>query len=476
MTVPHAGKDDIMRGIQAYGTYVPAHRLDRKRLGAKGKPRSVASHDEDTTSMGVEAARTAIRNLPATASPRSLLFATAAPAYLDKTNASAIHAALGLQADVAAYDLVGSVRSSIGALRLANASAEPGSTLVVMSDIRTGRSGSADERDGGDGAAAIVVGDDADMPVLAVIEAISSTTAEFLDRWRIPGELGSHIWEERFGEQAYVPLVEQAVTDACKAAGITPSDITAVAAAGLHGRAITSALKACGLDSVAPADDVTASIGNTGAAAPGLSLVDALDRAHEGDRIALITLSDGVDVIIFRATAALAARRPAHTLREQIAQGVSEVDYERYLTWRGALEKEPPRRPDPDRPAAPPSSRRADWKFGLVGSRCTVCSTRHMPPQRSCIGCSAVDEMVPERMADVLGTVATFTIDHLAFTLSPPMVAAAIDFDGGGRFICEITDVDPATVQIGDRVEMTFRCLFTAGAVRNYFWKARPLR
>ena len=51
-----------------------------------------------------------------------------------------------------------------------------------------------------------------------------------------------------------------------------------------------------------------------------------------------------------------------------------------------------------------------------------------------------------------------------------------IDFDGGGRFQCELTDVDPARVKIGDRVEMTFRRLFTAEGVHNYFWKARPIR
>ena len=64
-------------------------------------------------------------------------------------------------------------------------------------------------------------------------------------------------------------------------------------------------------------------------------------------------------------------------------------------------------------------------------------------------------------MADVPATIATFTVDRLAFSLSPPVVAAVIDFDGGGRFQCELTDVDPATVQIGDRVEMTFRRLYT---------------
>ena len=56
------------------------------------------------------------------------------------------------------------------------------------------------------------------------------------------------------------------------------------------------------------------------------------------------------------------------------------------------------------------------------------------------------------------------------------MVAAVVDFDGGGRIQCELTDVDPASVAIGDRVAMTFRRLYTtADGVHNYFWKARPI-
>jgi uncharacterized OB-fold protein len=84
--------------------------------------------------------------------------------------------------------------------------------------------------------------------------------------------------------------------------------------------------------------------------------------------------------------------------------------------------------------------------------------------------------MAPEPLADVPATIATSTVDRLAFSLNPPVVAAVLDFDGGGRFQCELTDVDPAAVRIGDRVEMTFRRLFTADGVHNYFWKARPIR
>jgi uncharacterized OB-fold protein len=84
--------------------------------------------------------------------------------------------------------------------------------------------------------------------------------------------------------------------------------------------------------------------------------------------------------------------------------------------------------------------------------------------------------MVREPLANVEGTIASSTVDRLAYSLSPPVVAAVIDFDGGGRFLSEMTDVDPADVKIGDRVKMTFRRLFTATTgVHDYFWKARPI-
>ena len=118
--------------------------------------------------------------------------------------------------------------------------------------------------------------------------------------------------------------------------------------------------------------------------------------------------------------------------------------------------------------------RSEQWKYAFTGSRCLVCGFRHMPPTRACLSCHTIDQMQPERLADVPGTVATFTIDHLAFSLSPPVVGVIVDFDGGGRYRCEMTDVVASELPIGDRVAMTFRRVWTAQGVHNYFWKARP--
>ena len=99
-----------------------------------------------------------------------------------------------------------------------------------------------------------------------------------------------------------------------------------------------------------------------------------------------------------------------------------------------------------------------------------------MPPQQVCVLCGAVDEMEPVPYADAEAVIATYTVDHLAYSLQPPVVAAVIDFKKGGRLQCQLTDVDPTKVVIGDELEMTFRRLYTADGVHNYFWKARPRR
>jgi len=467
-----------VNGIVAYGAYLPYFRLERKAIGeslgasAGSGTRSVASYDEDTTSMAVEAARAALRAAP-TLRPGALYFATAAPGYLDKTNASAIHAALALDATAAAFDMLGSVRSGAGALSAAIDASRP--TLAALADIRTGLPGGGDERDGGDGAVAFLLADSRDRSVLAEPVARASATAEFLERWRLPGDAVSRQWEERFGEHAYVPLGEAAVIDALKQAGLSAASVTSWIVTGPHSRASRRVAAAVGAAKGTVADDLAASIGNTGTAHAGLMLADALDRAKPDELIAVVSLADGCDVTIWRATAAIAARRPAPSVAAQLAAG-GRVTYATFLTWRGFLPREPPRRPDPERPAAPPSFRAESWKFAFTGSRCQACGARQVPPQRVCVKCHAVDRMTPERLADVPATIATFTVDRLAYSLSPPVVAAVIDFEGGGRFQCELTDVDPASVKIGDRVEMTFRRLFTAGGVHNYFWKARPLR
>jgi 3-hydroxy-3-methylglutaryl CoA synthase/uncharacterized OB-fold protein len=463
-----------MTGIVSYGAYLPHWRLQRceietvlgTRAGAGS--RSVASYDEDTTSMGVEAARIALHRAPDGVTPSYLVFATTAPSYADKTNATTIHAALALPSSAGAYDAIGAVRSNVAACTLAGA----GGGLAVLSDLRTGLPGSADEAGGGDAAVALLFGD---REPLAETIGGSSATAEFLDRWRTPGDQHSRLWEERFGEHAYVPLAEEAIASALKSAGLAADDVDHVIVAGLHSRAVAAVRRSFGARPEALVEDLLATIGNSGAAHGALLLCDVLDRAEPGQTIALVQLADGCDVWLLRTTDELASYRRRPTVQERLADTRDDLSYAQFLTWRGFLHREPPRRPEPERPAAPPSLRSSAWKYGFFGSR-DEGGFVHLPPSRVSMGSGALDEMTSVRMADVPATIATYTIDRLAFSLSPPVVSAVLDFDGGGRFPCELTDVDPDHVKIGDRVEMTFRRLYTQDGVHNYFWKAKPIK
>ena len=144
------------------------------------------------------------------------------------------------------------------------------------SDLRTGLAGSAEERDSGDGAAALLCAPDG-----AVAELVGRGAAsdEFLDRWRVPGETDSHVWEERFGEEVYVPLAREAFAAALKDAGLAEGDVDHAIVTGLHVRAVKAVTKGLGVRDGALAPDLAA-IGRQPRRGPGRA--GAVRRARAG--------------------------------------------------------------------------------------------------------------------------------------------------------------------------------------------------
>ncbi len=469
-----------MRGILSISGYIPIHRLDRKEVsalfgsgGGKGT-RSVAGHDEDTTTMGVEAARLALRGLDV--EHMALLFATATPAYADKTNATALHAALGRPMSEPAWDFGGSARSAIGAFGFALASLP--TTLVVAADRRDGLATSSDEAGGGDAAAAVLVGEaTTSHPALAIQLGGASATDEFLDRWRVPGDRRSKQWEEKFGEQRYVALATEAFARALSQATLTPASIDRIVVTGMHTRAAKAvgAKLAQGRDVLVP--DLTESIGQTGGTHSLLLLASCLESlagTPGGTKIAVVNLADGADVVLLETTSSIANWTPANPIASQL-KNTRPLPYGKFLSWRQMVTVEPPRRPEPGRVSATAAWRSEEWKFAFVGSKDRSTGTIHLPPSRVSRVGGAVDEMDPVPMADVQGTIVTFTIDRMVYSPSPPVAFAIVDFDGGGRFPIELTDCTAEQVAIGGQVELTFRKLFTQDDIHDYFWKARLL-
>lgn len=432
--------------------------------------RSVASYDEDTATMGVEAARLVLNSWTGE-DPEVVWFSSSNPPYMEKTNANVIHAALQLPKSTRAYDFGGAVKSGVGALQTAICSNE--TVLLIQADTRTGLPSGEDEILGGDAAVALLIGDEDDGPLLAQYLGGASATEEFIDRWRSPHERNSQQWEERFTTSRYLLLVESAWGEALENAGVDPDEIESVIIAGSNTRVTNQIAKTLGVEKVL--GDLTDSVGITGSADACLRLTRAIESSQPGERLALVVASDGIEILIFEI-----GENDEQSLIATITAQIdsrSEVNYQRFLQWKGMLAVQPPNRPSPARISASAAVRESDWKHGFIASQGEQSNLIHMPPARvSASEKDQIDTMQPISMANTNGYIVTFTIDRLVYSESPPVVFAVVDFVGGGRMPMEVTDVDVDNMSIGMEVIPTFRKIFTADGIHNYFWKVRPTR
>jgi len=158
-----------------------------------------------------------------------------------------------------------------------------------------------------------------------------------------------------------------------------------------------------------------------------------------------------------------------------------ELDlYEKYLTFRGILPVEVGLRGEVGPTHMPVAWRDRRAILALYGVKCKRCGTPLYPAQRVCVNpdCGAIDEMEDYCFSDKRCTLFSYTEDHLAFSLSPPQIYGMIDFEGGGRYVFDITDCESGTLKVGVPMQMTFRRKYAdeVRGVYGYFWKATPVR
>jgi len=340
-------------GITRYSSYVPFFRLSRAAaFGAGRGERAVASYDEDAVSMAVESARDALAGPAGTDGIRAVAFATTSPPYAEKLNAATVHAALGLPDAAASFELGSSFRAGLSALLVGLDVAGAGRpSLVSAAEVVIGAPGGARESAGGDAAASFVTGPDGES--LAVLLGRASATTEVLDAWRLPESRFASHWEERFGAEALAPVLADTAVRALRDAGVEPSELSSAIVDAANPRAAAGLPAALQLKPEQLADPLAASVGRAGAAHAGLLLARALDAASPGDRILVASLADGCDAAVFQVTDRIGRGRPARRVDAWIASKRVDLAYHTYLRWRGILPFEPPRRPDPERPAAP---------------------------------------------------------------------------------------------------------------------------
>ncbi len=473
-----------MPGITSFGAYIPFYRLAHKEIarawgGRAGEgERAVANVDEDSITMAVEA----VRDLLGGSEGREvdgLMFATTTSPYAEKQASALIATAADLRNDVRASDYTTSLRAATTATLAAvdSVAARSLSNVIIASaDTRLAPPKSANERVFGDAASAIAIGRD---KVIASLIASHSTVDEMTDVWRGGDDRFVSGWEERFSiTQGYQRVVRQTVSELFERSAIGPSEISKAIFYAPDPGTLASTAKLLGLKAEQIPDHLFSTVGNTGTAMPLLVLSSTLENSRAGEKLLVVGYGSGCDALLFEVTDEIEnakSRTRSRGVKGHLASKASLDSYERYAKFRELIETDAARRQSPSASAAVIWRKRDDI-YRLRGYRCLSCGKIQYPHQRVCISCPSRDSFESVRLADKTAKLFTFTLDYLNADPDPPTVMSIVDFEGGGRAYLQMTDRNPADVQIDQSVEMTFRRLYEAEGFTNYYWKCRPKR
>ena len=155
-----------MKGITAYGVYLPRLRLNRQAMveanawfdsslkGLGKGERSICNWDEDTITMAVEAGIDCLSALQDKSLSGLNLASTTAP-FVDRQNSVLVAEAMNLNSQIRTMDIGSSQRAATSALIAGLESARPGNEMIIASEHRRTKAGSRAEMLWGDGAAAL---------------------------------------------------------------------------------------------------------------------------------------------------------------------------------------------------------------------------------------------------------------------------------------------------------------------------------
>ncbi len=474
-----------MVGIVAYGAYIPLFRLSRAEiarawgLAASPGERAVAGYDEDSLTMAVAAARDCLKGIDRK-NIGGLYFASTTAPYKEKQSAATIAAVLDLPPESVTMDFSGSLRCGSNALKAAADAVDSGTAqniLVCAADTRLGYPSGPNEMNFGDGAAAVLIGN---KKTVADIAQFYTRYYEIQDTWRSDRDTFVRGAEDRFAmEEGYVAVMVEGLSAILKKSGLTAKDFSRVALNSPNPRQLRTVTQKLGFDEKTQVRDVLhLSVGDTGSAMSLMSLVAALGQAGPGEKILLASYGNGCDAFVLETTGPITGAKDRRGIDGHLASKSMISNYNRYLRWRELVPVQPAARPPLElrQPSPAAQWREVPWELRLTGTKCQQCGTPQYPPQRVCVNCHTKDKFEPYSFSDRPARVFSFSHDYVMQTVDPPVTVTFVDFEGGGRLMCDMTDRDPAAIKVGLPLEMTFRRLYYVGGIYNYWWKCQPVR
>lgn len=473
-----------MIGIISHGIHIPIHRISRSVIAdhweSRGLPgeRAVANYDEDSLTMAVAAAKDCLKKVSNPPPIDALYFATTTAPYKEKQSAALIAAVLQCDPETQTIDFGNSLRCGTNALIAAFNAVASGScenVLVCVSDIRLAHPKSIHEMTFGDGAVAFLIGKE---NVAAELVQACSFFNEIQDIWRSDKDLFIRTAEARFGEDyGYVRVGKNAVLKTLSKSGLKPEEFSSICTNFPNIKIAGKLFAKAGFDIDGRIKkDLHTSVGDAGSAMSLMYLVDALEDAESGQGIMVANYGNGCDVLCLKTTQMIVDLSTKSSMSRQLENKIALTSYNKYLMWRELVDIQPPARPPvvERQPTPAAQFRETMGELVLKGTRCNECGTPQYPPQRVCMICKAKDKFTPYDFSRLKGKVFTFSHDYMMETLDSPVTLTVVDFEGGGRIMCDMTDRDPEKVKVGMEVEMTFRKLYYVGGIYNYWWKCKP--
>jgi hydroxymethylglutaryl-CoA synthase len=447
--------------------------------GALPGEKAVSNHDEDSLSMGVAAGVDCLKGA-SRARIDGLYFASSTFPYRERESAAIMATALDLSPNIRTADFANSLKAGTGAVVAACDSVKAkgaNNILVCSADCRLGKPGSPQEMLFGDGAAAVLL---SHTGVIADLQGWYSASYDFPDYRRSEDDRFVRVAEDRFiREEGYGKFIPEAILGLLEKHNLEARDVAKVAYPCLNLRQHSAVAKGLGFQPEQVQEPLLATVGEAGAASPLMLLIAMLEGARPGDNIVLSSYGNGAEALLFRVTEGIEQVRDRQRVKKSLGFRRELASYEKYLAFRRIIPVEVASGGEVAPTQLPLAWRERKVILALYGSRCRRCGTSQYPPQRICVNpdCKAVDEMEDYRFSDKRGTLFSYTADHVASSIDPPLLYGMIDFDGGGRFVFEFTDCDRESLKIGMPVEMSLRrkYLDEARGIHGYGWKAVPI-
>lgn len=473
-------------GIVDAAAYVPAMRLDRQAIFAANSwanpalkglargARSMCNWDEDSITMGVEAARRCLSDRPKERL-RRLYFASTTPPFADRQSAAVVGEALNLASNLAAVDLANSRNAGLQAF--CEAVRGSGSSLVVSADARLAKPGSAQELQYGHGAAAVLLGSE---ETIADMVAEYRLSRDFVDQFRGSGESFDYRWEERWiRDRGYRAILPALVRGVLEQAGVPPEQLSRAVLPAAPPRMAAALAKGLGLTAELVQDGRLGDVGDTGAPHPLLLAIDALAQANPDELILVAGFAQGGIALLLRTTGKLPEWQERNARRTALSPPRPERAYTKYLSFSGLLPMDFGMRAEADaKTRLSAFDRHRAELTGFIGGRCPVCGTVQFPRSARCVNpdCNAEAEQEPVPLAEQPGEVSSFTQDWLAYTPHPPLQYGLAATAEGARALMEFTECPLERMRVGLKLRFVFRihAIDSQRGYRRYFWKGAP--